>query len=685
MSITREEKEIFDTLCTLCQTKGYIHVIAYFCFRDNTIQFEEDLKGEDLLHQFSPERLLRIEISTLIGLMVKGNINYSLPTPAETQNLIDRTESLLHELHLAIAKPFQDEFKKRIETGNKENPFKRGELLREPILYSGESAFSFQYRELALTKYKYDDNWFKESLGFSVREAHQIISAIFNIQNRKITEGLNQIRKDSPEFWTFLPIYTFTIEEVIQKTEFSAGLVKKVISFFTFSEDSVNKAFKSISDFNEINARPILKISESDFLLFQPYSLFEAFYESPFFWMINDDDYKDASLKNRGEFTEEISNEFLSRVFGKQRVFKSVEITDRGKNNVGEIDVLAVFGDRAVVVQAKSKKLTIEARKGNQTKLDSDFREATQESYVQGYSCSEFLQNGDYILTVNDKIIDINRDFKEIYIFCVVSDHFPALSTLAFHKLEYKTSKEILPPFVMDVFHLDVMTELLDSPLHFLSYIKRRVNYADRILASNESVIFGYHLTKNLWVNEETSYMYLTDDLSGDIEVAMLARRESLPGRKTPEGILTKFKDTPFDIILDQISSNPNPAALELGLFLLQLGEDTIKKMNEWLEMIRTKCLKDGMNHDFSIVTDNSGISVHCNDDDIHKSEPKLRVHVLGRKYLTKSDTWFGVCIAPNSFKIKFVMVFDDPWVRSKEMDELVSTLPFKDSDGTEI
>lgn len=93
MSITREEKEIFDTLCTLCQTKGYIHVIAYFCFRDNTIQFEEDLKGEDLLHQFSPERLLRIEISTLIGLMVKGNINYSLPTPAETQNLIDRTES----------------------------------------------------------------------------------------------------------------------------------------------------------------------------------------------------------------------------------------------------------------------------------------------------------------------------------------------------------------------------------------------------------------------------------------------------------------------------------------------------------------------------------------------------------------------------------------------------------------
>ncbi|MEX2411144.1 MAG: NERD domain-containing protein [Candidatus Paceibacterota bacterium] len=680
-----KENKIFNELSSLCQSKGYAHVVAYFCFRDNTIQYSEELKGEDLLHQFSHERLLRIEISALIGAMVKGNIDFSLPTQEEMQKLIDRTESLLHELHLAIVRPYQEEFRKSSETGKKENPFKQGAVMREPILYSGESAFNFQYRDLALSKYINDDEWFKKHVGYSVSEAHQIISAIFNIQNRKITMGLNQISKSTPELWTYLPIYTFTLDEVIKKSGCHTDIVKSVIHAFVLPENSKNENFKSISDFNEISAKPILKINKSEYLLFQPYSLFEAFYESPFFWMLDDSNYKDISLKNRGDFTEEFSRECLSRVFGKNRVFKSVEITDGNRNKVGEIDVLAIFGDRVIVVQAKSKKLTIEARKGNEAKLNSDFQKAIQESYEQGYSCSDFLQRDDYSLKLNNKILNINRDFKEIHIFCVVADHFPALTTLAFHKLKYKKSKNILPPFVMDVFHLDVMTEILSSPLQFLSYIKRRVRYAERLLATNEGVIIGYHLKMNLWLEDRTNYLYITDDFSGDIEVAMLARRESLPGRKVPEGIMTKYKNTPFDNILNQILNSPNPAAIELGLFLLQLGEDTIKKMNEWLEMIKNRCLDDGMNHDFSIGADDSGISVHCNEEEPDKFGPKLNVHSLGRKYLTKSDQWFGVCIEPDDYKLKCIMHFDEPWRESKEMDQLVSSLPFKDSEGIKI
>ncbi len=680
----RSENQIFKELSKLCTSKGYPHVVAYFCFRDNTIQFSEELTGENLSHHFYPERLLRIEISALIGTMVKGDIDFSLPTPEEIQKLIDKTETLLHELHLAIARPFQEELKS-FETGKKENPFKRGAVMREAILYSGESAFSFQYRDFSLSKYKNDEEWFKRHLGYTVSDAHQIISAIFNIQNRKITEGLNKIRESTPEFWTYLPIYTFTLDEVVQKTGYDPDIVKSVIHAFVKSNKSNNKNFKSISDFNEISAKPILKINKSEYLLFQPYSLFEAFYESPFFWMINDSDYKDTSLKNRGNFTEEFSRECLSKVFGNSRVYKSVEIIDKSNISVGEIDVLAIHGDRAIVVQAKSKKLTIEARKGNEAKLNSDFQIAIQKSYEQGYSCSELLLRDDYSLKLDDKVLNINRDFKEIHIFCVVADHFPALSTLAFHKLEYKMSKNILHPFVMDVFHLDVMTEILNTPLQFLSYIKRRVSYAEKILATNEGVILGYHLKNNLWVEDKTNYLYITDDWSGDIEVAMLSRRESLPGNKIPDGILKKYKNTPFDTIIDQISESQNPAAIELGLFLLQLGEDTIKKMNEWFEMIKNRCLDDGMNHDFSIGAGEGGISVHCNEEELFEFDPRLSAHALGRKYLTKSDQWFGVCIRPNEFELKYIMLFDEPWKQSKEMEQFVSSLPFKDNEGTKI
>ena len=57
-------------------------------------------------------------------------------------------------------------------------------------------------------------------------------------------------------------------------------------------------------------------------------------------------------------------------------MFQNIEII-RSKNEVlSEIDVLVIFGDRAIVLQAKSKKLTLEARKGNDLQLKDDFKKA---------------------------------------------------------------------------------------------------------------------------------------------------------------------------------------------------------------------------------------------------------------------------------------------------------------------
>ncbi|TOM27544.1 hypothetical protein CGH79_25320, partial [Vibrio parahaemolyticus] len=67
--------------------------------------------------------------------------------------------------------------------------------------------------------------------------------------------------------------------------------------------------------------------------------------------------------------------ERLALVFGKENVLTNIDIFD-GKGKAGEIDVLVTFGRFAIVVQAKSKKLTIEARKGNSQQLEGDFKKA---------------------------------------------------------------------------------------------------------------------------------------------------------------------------------------------------------------------------------------------------------------------------------------------------------------------
>jgi hypothetical protein len=77
----RKESEVFKELETLCHSPGYVHAIAYFCFRDNTIKYADEVKLEDVLQQFSTERLVRTEISTLIGMTCKKHIDQAIPPP----------------------------------------------------------------------------------------------------------------------------------------------------------------------------------------------------------------------------------------------------------------------------------------------------------------------------------------------------------------------------------------------------------------------------------------------------------------------------------------------------------------------------------------------------------------------------------------------------------------------------
>jgi hypothetical protein len=52
----REEKIVFNELGNLCISRGYVHVIAYFCYRDFTIGYSEKLTVERISPQYSKSR-----------------------------------------------------------------------------------------------------------------------------------------------------------------------------------------------------------------------------------------------------------------------------------------------------------------------------------------------------------------------------------------------------------------------------------------------------------------------------------------------------------------------------------------------------------------------------------------------------------------------------------------------------
>lgn len=676
----RSEVEIFRELEILCKSPGFVHALAYLCFRDNTIRYAPDkMESEDVLQQYSMERLIRAEVQVLVGLVRKGDLDVGIPSSDIVQEYIVRAELLLKEIHESLNKPLIASLIPSAVGEEDDSEFTVGETFREAIFYSAESAYQFQYEAFAADKYQLDNDWFLGNRGYSVEQATSVISTIGNVQNQRINDLFPMMAKKHPDEWTFLPAYKFSTDDIATVSGLEHSIVRLVVESFVVPESVEVGGFTELDDFNPINAYPVIKLATDEYLLFQHYSLLEAFYETPFFWMYDDGAYRARAMEHRGAFAERFSEQMLARVFGERRTFRNVDIYDSKNNRVGEIDVLVVFADRALIVQAKSKRLTIAARKGNASFLREDFKLAVQNAYDQAETCARYLVDDEYRLSsASERNLTIRRDYKEVYPICVVSDHYPALSFQARQFLKYQETETILPPFVIDVFTLDVLTEMLQSPLYFLSYINRRVRYSHAILAGHELTVLAYHLRRNLWLDDEYTMMQLGDDISADLDLAMLTRRCGVPGTKTPDGILTKYQNTAFGNIVGDIEGLEHPGAVNLGFHLLEMSGDTIERLNEGITAVAGLHAKDGRHHDFSIGVGSEGergLTVHCNSDDLMTATRRLESYCQLRKYKQKSKEWYGLILEPRVAGIRYALGLKYEWEHSSEMDAATSEM----------
>lgn len=672
----RSEQEIFDELAELCTSTGFIHAIAYFCFRDNFVVYVEELKAEDYQDQFSSDRLIRTEISTLIGLNARGPIDYTPPPAQQLHKYIEQAEALLSELHEAMKQPFMEDFMAKL-ANPKASPFESAEAMREPIFYGSESAFSFQYRDFAPQKYLNDEAWLQKNKGFSIGDGQKIVAAILNIQEEKNLTTLQGLRKNPNEEWSALAGFEFSHTDIVKKSGLSTDIVKCFLNAFSFVHDN-NPDFTALHEFNATNAFPILKVDDERYFVFQYVSLAEALYDTPFYWMIADEKYQQTAMSNRGMFTEVFGARRLSHVFGPERVFRNVDIWKSKGKKLGEIDVLVLFADRVVVVQAKSKKLTLSARKGNDFQLKADFKGAVQDACDQAYACSEnILLDGLTFTDSSGKKIPIPKTIKQVFPVCLVSDHYPALAFQARQFLKYTSTEVIRPPLVCDVFLFDTIAEMLDSPLRFLSYLELRAIAGDRLLLTHELNALAFHLRQNLCFGD-IDLVDIGDDITADVQIAMAARREGIQGERTPRGILTKINDFTVGNIIKDIEKRSDSSAISVGLELLKLNGESIEALSKGIDKISSDAESDKQHHDITLGFNKagSGVTVHCDYRQQLDASTKLIQHCKLRKYGQKAPKWFGLAIEPGNASFRFGVVLDFPWQVDGELEKITGKMP---------
>ncbi|THD55228.1 MAG: preprotein translocase [Bradyrhizobium sp.] len=524
---------------------------------------------------------------------------------------------------------------------------------------------------MALDRYAKDDDWLYTNKGFRIADGHSMARALTQLLNRKMLETIEGMRYLHPSHWTALPGFTFSCDEIATEAGVTPELASAVLAAFTAPESPTNRNFTSLGDFNIANALPILRCPSGDYISLQAYGVVEALYDSPFYWMAADKSYKDIAFANRGAFTEAFVARRLTTIFGAENVYCNVNIFGKGRH-IGEIDVLVLFADRAVVIQCKSKKLTLEARKGNDLQLRDDFKKSVQDAYDQAYLCAISLSNP-ALEFIGEHGGKINLPtLREIYPVCVVSDHYPALAVQTREFLKYETDETIQVPLIADVFLIDVLAEMLPSPLRLLSYINRRVNYGERVASINELTILAYHLRQNLWIDDKTDMVMLAEEIAVELDTAMTVRREGIEGPRTPNGILTRLDGTLVGRMLRAIENRAEAALVDLGFMLLTLGDESLDDLNRGLKEIAQRTRKDGELHDFTLSFEkgNTGLTVHCGSLPNVVAAKTLAAHCQRRKYVCRADSWFGLVVRADDGLPKFGLNLRFPWKQDDVMDE---------------
>ncbi len=686
MTTRRGEIEIFADLERLTQEPGFVYTFCLMTWF--ALWISPDEVTEIDWHQ----RPNNEELSLLLGLLVKRSLVLGeMPSEETLQRQADEATELLDELHRRCAFPAPGSHGPSPDVRHEPVPnllethrewMLSGQGMVEPIFYGGPGAYIFQYLKMAAKRYSADEAWFQDELGLSFSSILQI------------AEGVHELSRDRLQKVDLWSSHEQICEDVLAAMSFHSedipGIERhtwdKFVSVFSLVPGTVNRNLVSIGACNKVHSHPAVALSDGRHWVPLLLNLAESIYESPFYWMMRDEQYKDTASKNRGDVTEVITRALLVPVFGSGRVHRGVVVT-KGKNRRTDLDVLAVSGNKALIVQCKSQQLTLTSRSGDEGMLRRDFHRAVQHAYDQALRGKRALLQRDCKFTdTTGNPVQLPKEIDEVYILCVTGDHYPAVITQTRFFLKKEDGEP--EPVIMSVFDLDVVSFYLRDRFDFLYYIRQRSNHENYFIADNENAFLGFHLRHKLFPDDNAPLMKIDQSYSQLVDANFQVTQGSWPHSPSAEKLFHTWKNPSFDQLVNSVKllAKRQPTrhgAEENLLFFLfdQAGAGADELINVVQRLKRTT-RQDGKMHDTRLLMDGNGkgttivsfpAPAHPMQEEMMRRD--LQGIASAHKYLSQADEWLVLAsFADSPYKFDIFRYIKDPWRPDPNLERLVET-----------
>ena len=370
---------ILADLDELVQQAGFVYTFCLLALEDQIVP----LDAVDTIDWH--ERLSQQELALLLRLLANSPLDLkAVPSRPVYDGQAQAARALLKELQASFWQ-FSPAFRQSLmhpppgASGAPSLAALHPDSVVESIFYSALGAYDFQYLAMAKQRYAEDAAWLTNYIGAPYADVVDVVPLL-----EQVLEERFQSLRQPTSFEDFCRIvfeaYCFDASDLPSTHRESVEALCRAFSFIPGDAPGLPL---EVGDYNRVNSHPLLSVEGFGYF-FPIYSLLpQALYESPFYWMNDDPSYSQSGFQNKGAFTERFPCSLLRSVLGEHNVYHGLKLR-QGKSDITDIDVLGVYGNKAIIVQAKSKKLTIPSRRGDVVSLQKDFQQAIQDAYEQG-------------------------------------------------------------------------------------------------------------------------------------------------------------------------------------------------------------------------------------------------------------------------------------------------------------
>ena len=628
--------EIFEDLRSLAQCEGALHEISSLIYRDHfvTVDRHDGRVVDDPEYRWSTSKLNANEILLLLGLMVQSSAEHTFSAQRVGDGFVAGSDSLLHEFHGRVIADSALTFDPTADSIDaQENSL--GLFAREAIYYGAAGFYLHQFLKFSRQRYRNDTEWLLRNVGISIRPMLEIAKFILDRINAQMT-AVGHLRENGRDFSKG----ELTDSLLIAKKDVRKKFGDKSDAFFRKFVTPITKANEKFTDpfaVNGVSLAPIIQMGDYLYVPIQ-YRLCESIYESPYFWMMDDSAYANIHAEHRGEFVEHTAADILSSVFGSANVHKNVVVARNARERGGEIDVLVSYGEFLIVVQAKSKRVTLKARAGDTEALKMDFKGAVQDPYKQALECINLIRTGAKCMADDGNELELHA-LPRFFPMVVLSDTFPASTMLSRAMLQ--RSDEVAP-VIWDIGVLDCVARLLPSPIEMLFYLKCRSDSFDHIVSDSEYNYLGYHIPSKLALPAECDMLMLERDCATVVDDFMIAADVGIDADR-PEGILELVKiPVVSDLLTELKTADPRVASVVVDLY--NLSSAALEDISATVLNIREELTATGKAiKAFSIPTESGGLTYAVTLRRDARAAESARAIGAKHKYDTKSDRWYVV------------------------------------------